>query len=311
MDAETFFVDEVLNLEKGEGDYLYICVKKKNRNTLDVVNELARQAHIPKKSIGFAGIKDKHATTTQHMSVYKASEHALKKVSIDQVEITVLGKGKEPVILGKLEGNKFRIKIDFQKIVNPGFMVNYFGPQRFSTSNAEIGRFFIKKEWEKAISLMNNEKVNAYLAEHPTDRIGALRQLDQKVFSLYLHAFQSYLWNQIACSYLKEQYRQYTEYKGLIFVREKQEEIMIPLPAFDAVFQNKEVEHIALRYLQMEGITVRDFIIRSFPDSLPVAHDRPLFVPIKGFAYEEGWLSFFLPAGSYATVFLAQLESFL
>ena len=51
------------------GKYIYFLLKKKNWNTLDVIQKLAVIFDISEKKIGFAGSKDKNAVTEQVCSV--------------------------------------------------------------------------------------------------------------------------------------------------------------------------------------------------------------------------------------------------
>ena len=85
---EDFIVDEISNVKSNQqGRFLYVEVKKKNRNTLDVVKELAKQLKIPLNKIGFAGSKDKHAITTQLFSIANCNQSKLKEVNIDNVTL--------------------------------------------------------------------------------------------------------------------------------------------------------------------------------------------------------------------------------
>ena len=59
---EDFVVTEVSNVNVlGQGKFIYLLLKKTNRNTLDCVREIARQLGLKEKDIGFAGSKDKNA----------------------------------------------------------------------------------------------------------------------------------------------------------------------------------------------------------------------------------------------------------
>ena len=63
---ETFFVEEMpAYLPSGEGDHTYLWIEKKDLTTLDAVNRLARVLGLGARDIGYAGMKDRHATTRQ------------------------------------------------------------------------------------------------------------------------------------------------------------------------------------------------------------------------------------------------------
>ncbi len=311
MAVNDFFVEEVMRLEEAPGEYLYVKITKENRNTLDVLKVLAQQLRVPMNYIGFAGTKDKNATTIQYVSVYKGNPEQVQRVQIYGVVLEPLFFGKRPLVLGMLEGNRFRIQKELARVETPKWMVNYFGPQRFSTDNVLVGKAILKGEWEKACMLIKRAEVMDALAAYPKNYVGALQKVNKRLLSLYVNAVQSFLWNKVAAAYVRTKYTNTVENQGLVFVREGTEEKNIPLVAFDAVFDDPFIEKMYADVLVMEGLTLRDFIVRSFPDIMPVATDRPLFVPVKEFTYEKGWCLFFLPKGSYATILLQQLESFL
>src|SRR3989344_5751746 len=109
---EDFIVEEVINLNKGGGDYSYLRLTKKNWNTLDILNKISIILKIPRKYIGFAGNKDRRAITTQYISVYKVTKEKLEKLNITDANLEFLGYGKTPITLGSLLGNRFKIKLD-------------------------------------------------------------------------------------------------------------------------------------------------------------------------------------------------------
>ena len=84
----------------------------------------------------------------------------------------------------------------------------------------------------------------------------------------------------------------------------------IPLIAFDTEFQDPLVERFCLEVLKEQTITLDDFIIRTFPEIMPVTTLRPLFVNVTDFKTDNNNIQFTLPKGSYATTFLKQLEAF-
>ena len=146
---EDFVVKEIpLADRKPEGKYLYFLMKKKGRNTLDVIQELARRLHLREKDIGFAGSKDRHAVTEQMISIIGAKKEIIENLKVRDVSLEFQGLGKVPVSLGDLQENEFEIvvrNLEGQKISRVDFLENYFGEQRFSLHNAGIGKHIIKK----------------------------------------------------------------------------------------------------------------------------------------------------------------------
>ena len=157
---EDFIVTEVSNLELKEASrFAYLLLKKTNRNTLDCIKEIAKQLKLKEKDLGFAGSKDRNAITSQLISVKGVSKEKINKINLDNCKIKILGYGNKPISLGDLSGNKFEITIrnlDEVNIQETNFVANYFDEQRFSISNADIGRHLVKKEFKEAVILVNN-----------------------------------------------------------------------------------------------------------------------------------------------------------
>ncbi len=306
---EDFQVEELIHLEEADGRYLYIKVKKRNLNTLDVVQILVKKLHIPRKNIGYAGAKDKRAITTQYFSLFDSDPERVNKLHIKNLELTPLYYGKKPISLGILEGNRFRIKIE-EPVREMDFLVNYFGEQRFSRNNKDIGKALIMKDFKTSCALSDHPKIKSHLTEKEHDFIGALQKVEKKLLLLWVHAYQSYLWNEVVKQYLKKYSKEWRTFENYVFVKEK-DSLSIPLLGFDTIFTNKNIETLYKKLLADEKVAIRDFILRSFPESMPISTEREVFVEVKNFRREESFVEFTLPKGSYATVFLKQLESFL
>src|SRR3989344_5267938 len=95
---EDFIVEEEIDLSlHDEGSYTYYKLKKKEKTTMEALQMLTRAWRLGKKSIGFAGNKDKHALTTQYISIL----HGPKKIFETQdLSVTPVGTGVEPISLG-------------------------------------------------------------------------------------------------------------------------------------------------------------------------------------------------------------------
>ncbi|MBC7109610.1 MAG: tRNA pseudouridine(13) synthase TruD [Archaeoglobi archaeon] len=143
---EDFVVEEIpveRNLQAGK--YLIVEVKKKNWDTHLFVRALARALEIPERYISWAGTKDKRAVTVQRFSILGVDESRISEVRIRDAEIRVLGRSHQPISLGDLIGNLFKIVIRDAKhperaeriteeIKEIGGVPNFFGEQRFGTT---------------------------------------------------------------------------------------------------------------------------------------------------------------------------------
>ncbi|NPB04829.1 MAG: tRNA pseudouridine(13) synthase TruD [Aquificae bacterium] len=163
---EDFFVKELVNLPlEKEGEYAYYRLRKVDRNTVDVVRELAKRWKVPVKDVTFAGLKDKNAVTEQYLAV-RGLKNPPEKLEGENYELTLVGFGNEPLELGKFEGNYFEIVVrevsraereraerNLPFVSRYGF-ANYFGEQRFgSVKNAKefLVRHLLKHRYEDAL----------------------------------------------------------------------------------------------------------------------------------------------------------------
>ena len=68
---EDFIVDEVIDFQPAnEGEHLLLHIKKRDQNTQWVAGLLAELAGVDRKLVGFCGLKDRFAVTTQWFSLH-------------------------------------------------------------------------------------------------------------------------------------------------------------------------------------------------------------------------------------------------
>ncbi len=144
QNKEDFLVDEIPSREfAGRGKYLIARVQKQEMTTWDMVAVFARYLGIEANEIGYAGLKDKHATTTQYLSFDARYIAALKNFHHKNIKIIDVKKDTKSIRMGDLAGNRFginiydvdnikagRIEKAAHKIQKEG-LANYFGYQRF------------------------------------------------------------------------------------------------------------------------------------------------------------------------------------
>ncbi|MBD3303629.1 tRNA pseudouridine(13) synthase TruD [Candidatus Woesearchaeota archaeon] len=302
--TEDFIVKEISTIKpKEKGKYTYFLLKKKNYNTIRALEHAANALHINPKKFGFAGNKDKIAITEQVCSVPEVNKDRLEKIKLRDIELKFLGKGNEPISLGDLEGNEFEIivrNIDKKPAAKKEF-VNYFGEQRFGKINVPIGKAIVKKDFEKAVKLMLSNKgpeevkVRDYNHKNPTNYVGALKTLPLKLLKIYIHAYQSWIWNKVV---------EKTGKKGTL-----------PLVGFGTIVDNS----VLADFLAEEGIRPRDFIIKEIPELSSEGDEREIIAEAKDLKIgpleedeinkgkKKNLVKFTLPKGSYATVFINQL----
>ena len=170
---DDFIVDEVPAGEfKGKGNYLVLHVRKVEMTTWDMVAVFAEYLGIPAQKIGYAGLKDKHATTTQYISVEASYEKMLKKFYHKQIKILDAIRHSHSIRMGDLAGNRFSINLHFvdnidsgkiekvaRKIAKNG-LPNYFGYQRFGRDNDSIQQ---AKDMIKGDIFIEDTKIKNFL----------------------------------------------------------------------------------------------------------------------------------------------------
>jgi tRNA pseudouridine13 synthase len=142
---EDFQVDEVLGFAAGgEGPHALLVVRKRGANTEWVARELARTVAVKPFDVGFAGLKDRNAVTTQHFTVPRGKRAAEEFVGLkgEGYEVLSAAPHQRKLPRGALEGNRFEITVRgfacdpallAERIarIATGGAPNYFGEQRF------------------------------------------------------------------------------------------------------------------------------------------------------------------------------------
>ena len=108
---EDFVVDEMpLYAASGTGTHLYFRVRKRGIPTPAAVQRIARHMGVNPEDIGYAGLKDAQAVTTQWMSLEHVPEERLRAFSDTQMEILEVARHGNKLKTGHLAGNRFEIK---------------------------------------------------------------------------------------------------------------------------------------------------------------------------------------------------------
>ena len=327
---EDFIVREISNINvKDSGKYLYYKLTKKNYNTIDVISKIAKRLRIKEKKIGFAGSKDKNAVTEQVISFFMINKDNIDKIKIKDIKLEFIGYGDEPITLGDLQGNKFEIivrNLDEKKLENINkeinLTVNYFDEQRFSKNNVAIGRYLVKKNFKEAAKLIDDEKVIKFLRNNKTNYVGSLQKLSKRILRFYVHAYQSFLWNEIVKRYLEKKFKVVKKVnysQGEFVFVDSYKDIKLPLIGWGVEIENNESLEIVKKVMSEEKIDYKDFIIKQFPEISEEGELRDVFVEIKNLKINEFTedelnltkkkvkINFSLPKGSYATIIIKSI----
>ncbi|KAM5351415.1 hypothetical protein ACJ41O_004138 [Fusarium nematophilum] len=199
--------------EKPAGEYLHFTLFKENRDTMDAVNQLARFLKVKPQVIGYAGTKDRRASTAQRCSVRYMRPRNLAGINgrLWGVSTGDYEYSDRPVYLGQLLGNEFVIAIKSCHIVGESSdvpiaqqveklqknaqaaiahmaehgWINYFGHQRFGTHQVgthQVGQLILGDKYEEAVKalLRYDEEIAAKaeagdMPEEPSKRDEYLR----------------------------------------------------------------------------------------------------------------------------------------
>ncbi|WP_296794431.1 tRNA pseudouridine(13) synthase TruD [uncultured Methanobrevibacter sp.] len=344
---EDFYVEEIPEMvPNGEGPNVWIWIEKLGRTTLDVVLDIARDLHIDRKRMGFAGMKDKKALTRQWICIANMdSEEQFKQVEnldIYKTDFLEITRGRKKLRMGQLKGNKFRILIrdldDIEKSADVANEVlkelevtgvpNYYGWQRFGkprTNTHLVGEALIQNDLAEAVrryvgnpsedeSLENQKARQAYddgdlekslelmgkgmryekmmvrqlikdsKKGELTDKsyMNAIHALPKPLQRMFVHAYQSYLFNDVVSRRVEMGINKYVEGDIIIdneehIIRDKTPEEYqelinnfevnptVPLYGTKVPFAGGEVGEMEKAVLESYNLDKSDFEVPKMP----------------------------------------------
>lgn len=287
-----FQVDEILGVDlAGEGEHLYVHVRKNGQNTAWVKEQLAASLKISPRDIGHSGLKDRHAVTRQWLSIYTPkADLSLDSVNIEGVEILETKRHLKKLKPGAHESNRFQIllssfttdtsKIEaiLEQVRERGFP-NYFGSQRFGREGNNL-----TEGWR----LIANRRLNRH-----------------KKKSIYLSSLRSFLFNKVLLTRIERQQASESEAEGESFDSTG--------PLWGRGRLKLEVEQTQF---EQQVLAPWAPLCNALEFSGLSQERRELFVVPTQFdwqwkADDQLELSFNLPPGSYATALLAEIASII
>jgi tRNA pseudouridine13 synthase len=156
---DTFHVTEYLGWQPcGEGEHDYLFIEKISTNTEWVARQLADFAGVLVKDVGFAGLKDRHATTRQWFSVPRWHNPDWSTLQIEGVCILEVTRHLRKLRRGAHKANAFRILLSEPSVIDHDALQeriqalstrgvpNYYGEQRFGRAG---GNLKLADEWAK------------------------------------------------------------------------------------------------------------------------------------------------------------------
>jgi tRNA pseudouridine13 synthase len=147
-----FVVDEVpLYAASGSGDHWYVRLAKERATTFELVAAVAAAAGVQERDIGYAGMKDKHAITTQWLSVPAGARTPPEAWTLPPAfRLLEVTRHNNKLRTGHLAANRFRIRLIgvepdalargaalARRVAEQG-VGNYFGRQRFGVGRRNL-----------------------------------------------------------------------------------------------------------------------------------------------------------------------------
>jgi tRNA pseudouridine13 synthase len=190
-----FRVDEIAAYPpSGAGDHCFVRFEKTGLTTPDAVRALARALDADPRAAGTAGLKDRHAVTTQWASFERVDPARALALGDAVPGVRVLEAARHPHKLrtGHARGNRFALRLPgaapedgaraqaiLARLARSG-LPNYFGPQRFGADgrNAERARRWLcdggpapraRFERRLLVSALQSALFNAVAAERVRD----------------------------------------------------------------------------------------------------------------------------------------------
>jgi len=306
-------VDDFIVIEEpirftGKGNFIILKIKKKSLGTWDLLEKLADDLGIYENELGYAGLKDKNATTTQYISVPRKYAKDIKKFKHPKIEIQETFLHKTKLNIGDLIGNSFQINLHEVKIEDLGIiekrlkeiekigMPNFFGFQRFGRD--------VEKNLEKANKII----------------YGDLKIKDRKLEKMLISAYQSDFFNKWLVKRIEDSQDSFKLLGGDVMLSLKENKFFTPSTISSKTqndFENKEIVPTGLlsgrdvfraknearvieeqfddTYIQEKGLR-RAAIV--FPRNVSMKYDKTT---------NKCRLRFTLPKASYATVLIENI----
>ena len=163
---EDFRVEELPVAGPGDrGPFVFYRLTKRGIGTMEAVDAVCRRWNVDGRRVDFGGLKDRHAVTTQYLTILDGPERGLRERSFD---LQPLGRVDRPYGPGGFRGNRFEVvlrDLDDDALGRARGAVgqlprdglpNYFDDQRFGSvgrSGAFVARAWIAGDYEAALRL--------------------------------------------------------------------------------------------------------------------------------------------------------------
>lgn len=310
QNENDFIVEEQpIRFSQG-GSFLVLKVKKTNCDTWELIDRISKFLNVYSNEIGYAGLKDKRATTTQYITIPKKYSKEIKLFRHKKIEIEETYLHNSKLNIGDLEGNRFKINLHnvevsdvnhiqkIIKIISKDGMPNYFGYQRFGKE--------VIDNLSKAKDVVYGEEIVK----------------DKKLSKMLISAYQSSFFNAWLVERLKLSEEEFKLLDGDVFMDLDKNKIFTPkviTPNILNDFKNSKIVPT--------GLLPGRKVFKAMAEALKIEQKYDdIYIQEKGYRREAivfprditckydsinktCTLDFVLPKGSYATVLIEYLAN--
>jgi len=318
QEPEDFRVDEVLDWPlSGSGEHCWVRIQKRLLNTQDAIELVARAAGVKGRDVGSAGMKDKHAITSQWLSLPGSAAPPETWQLPDGVSVLEATRHPKKLRTGQLAGNRFAIRLTavpeggaeraraiLDRLARRG-LPNHFGAQRFGIQGSNLAR---AATWLAGGGRGEGKRGRFYTKLYPS-------VIQSEVFNRYLGLRSAEDLGQLLAGEVVR-----LDGSGSVFVVEDPAREQPRLDEHDihltGPMLGPKMRRPSGRPLELEGQAAREagfaadlieklgrFVDGARRDLVVFPKDLALSEPGPGLLE----LSFFLPAGSYATELVREL----
>jgi len=182
QNPEDFRVEELTGaVAETAGEFAFYRLDKTGWTTPDALAAIRRRWRIDHPRMSYGGLKDRHAVTSQYLTIFRGPERNLKH---ERIALTYLGRRSEPFSASDILANRFTVVLRSMSEAEVGRAVialaevksaglpNYFDDQRFGSvgeKNEFVAKEMVFGRFERALWL-------ALAAPYEFDRADAKRE---------------------------------------------------------------------------------------------------------------------------------------
>ncbi len=316
-----FVVDEVLGGVRasealrrevgGNGRYLLLVGARIGMDTPSLARLISKKYG---GRVRYSGLKDKRSVAFQYFTVDGRRKFTLRRRGL---LIKPVGRRARHIRRGEADGNLFIVTVrGVKELEVPEKFPNFFSYQRFGLSrpyNHEIGRALVKRELREAAEMMVRQRHLASLPER-IDLQTLSSRVGRDVIRLYVHSYQSYLFNVLLSKRIEEdmlspEEGDYVLRDGWILAHPEKGDLLLPLPGGFTKLRGGWLQDSLDSLLRDEGVSLEDFLFKEVPEVSGFGDFRKALESPRGvkvYVREGVTLTFFLESGSYATSLLRE-----